>query len=61
MLSWEDLEKQFAEIFGNDIKCLKNSFRNEISFITEKDFENNIKNQLAKFNNVKIKTIHTML
>ncbi|MBQ1989239.1 MAG: homoserine dehydrogenase, partial [Clostridia bacterium] len=59
--NWEDLEKQFAEIFGNDIKCLKNSFRNEISFITEKDFENNIKNQLAKFNNVKIKTIHTML
>ena len=59
--NWEDLEKQFAEIFGNDIKCLKNRFRNEISFITEKDFENNIKNQLAKFNNVKIKTIHTML
>ena len=59
--NWEDLEKQFADIFGNDIKCLKNRFRNEISFITEKDFENNIKNQLAKFNNVKIKTIHTML
>ena len=59
--NWEDLEKQFTEIYGNDIKCLKNSFRNEISFITEKDLENNIKTQLDKFTNVKIKTIHTML
>ena len=59
--NFEDLENQFEEIFGNDIKNIKNKFRNEITFITEKDSEININNKLAKFKNVKIKTIHTML
>ena len=59
--NFEDLEKQFSEIFGNNIKCIKNKFRNEIYFITEKDSESNINRKLNEFKNVKIKTIHTML
>lgn len=58
--NFPDLVAQFENIF-NDINVVKNEFSKEIAFITNLDYESNIKNKLAKFKNVKsIKILHTM-
>ena len=54
------LNSQIEALFPN-CKIIKNAFAKEIAFITEDDYESNIKNKLSKLNNIKsIKTLKTM-
>ncbi len=59
--NFEDLVCQFNNIFQDNIKVVKNEYSKEIAFITNEDFESKIKENLAKFKNIKaIKILHTL-
>ena len=58
---FNSLTEKFHNIFGNNISCVKNQYRNEITFITEADYESKIKEKLSLFEGCEIKTIHTMI
>ncbi len=54
------LNTQFEELFSS-CQVIKNEFAKEIAFITDCDFESNIKAKLAKFQNINsLKTLKTM-
>ena len=55
----EDTEKNILNIFG-DIKLLKNSHRNEIAFITDKDSIRSINEKLLGLNVKEIKTLNIL-
>ena len=58
---FDSLSSQFATIFPTCDKVIKNEYAKEIAFITEPDFESNIKNKISKFENIKsVKILHTM-
>ncbi len=58
---FNSLNQQFISLFPDCSQVIKNEFAKEIAFITEPDYESNIKNKLSKFENVKsVKTLHTM-
>ena len=56
---FEALENQFKSVFGS-LRFIKNSFRNEIQFITEPCLKSDLENQLAGFENCKIKTFEIL-
>ena len=59
--NFEDLVCQFNNIFQDNIKVVKNEYSKEIAFITNEDYESKIKENLAKFKNIKaIKILHTL-
>ena len=58
---YDVLISKFETVFGKETSCLKNQFKKEIAFITDKDYESNTFKKLAEFKNCEIKTIHTML
>ncbi|MBR6509145.1 MAG: homoserine dehydrogenase [Clostridia bacterium] len=58
--NYNELENQFKNAFANTDSVVKNEISGEICFITEKDFESNIKTKLASFKNCEYKLLHTM-
>ena len=59
--NFEDLVCQFNNIFQDNVKVVKNEYSKEIAFITNEDYESKIKENLAKFKNIKaIKILHTL-
>ena len=56
---FDKLEAQFEALFPA-VSCVKNKFRGEIAFITDKEKESLIKEKLSKFNNLSsLKVLHT--
>lgn len=56
---FDKLEAQFEALFPA-VTCVKNKFRGEIAFITDKEKESLIKEKLSKFNNLSsLKVLHT--
>ena len=54
------LEDNIKKIFGNDLKLVKNSYRNEISFITESDIISKTEEKLSRLKNCEVKTINIL-
>jgi len=58
---FDSLFTQFQKLFPDCTQVIKNEFSKEIAFITEQDYESNIKNKLSQFEDIKsIKTLHTI-
>lgn len=58
---YNDLLSQFENLFKGNTLNVKNEFSKEIAFITEEDYESNIRQKLSELKNVsEIKVLHTM-
>lgn len=58
---YEETVKSFEEIFGKDnIPFVKNKYRNEITFITNSEYESELNKKLEGFKNSTIKTLHIL-
>ena len=58
---FDDLEKQYTEIFGNNNdNVVKNQFGKEISFISLPQNESDLNKKLSQFNNCEIKALHIL-
>ena len=54
-------KEQIKEIFGNNIFVITNEFKNELAFITNEDFEENLLANLEKINAIyEVKALHTL-
>jgi len=58
---FDTLVTNFNNVFGNEIKVIKNNERKEIAFITDADFESALTEKIAKLNADSVKVIHTLL
>jgi len=57
--NFEDMEKRFRSAFG-DIRYIKNSFRNEIQFITEQSLKSEVLSKLEAFKDCNLKTLEIL-
>jgi len=54
-------KKEIKEVFGNNIFVITNEFKNELAFITNEDFEENLIKNLEKINAIyEVKMLHTL-
>ena len=58
---FEDLTTTFTEVYGNNIKCIKNEYSKEICFITDSEKRSEADKKLSQFTNCTVKVLNTML